>query len=221
MLRICSLFVLIVALPLCAAAAPRQFDGVARVIDGDTLDVSGERVRLHGIDAVEAGQTCRPRQGPDWDCGTWVTERVRAMVEGREVACDFVEYDRYGRSVARCFLGGADIGRTLVQEGLAFAYRKYSMDYDLDEKAAFVADRGLHGFVMQTPAQHRLTRTKGREAPDADCAIKGNISGKGVRIYHVPGQEHYDRTGIRTDKGERWFCSQAEARAAGWRAARR
>lgn len=221
MLRICSLFVLIVALPLCAAAAPRQFGGVVRVIDGDTLDVGGARVRLHGIDAVEADQTCRPRQGPDWDCGTWVTQQVRALVEGREVSCDFVEYDRYGRSVSRCFVGETDIGRTLVQQGLAFAFRKYSMDYDLDEKAAFVAGRGLHAHTVQPPAQHRLTRIRGRDAPDAGCTIKGNISGKGVRIYHVQGQEHYDRTGIRTDKGERWFCSEAEARAAGWRAARR
>jgi hypothetical protein len=56
---------------------------------------------------------------------------------------------------------------------------------------------------------------------DRSCAIKGNISGKGARIYHVPGQRDYERTGIREEKGERWFCSEAEARAAGWRPARR
>jgi len=53
------------------------------------------------------------------------------------------------------------------------------------------------------------------------CAIKGNISRKGERIYHVPGQEHYGATRISTGKGERWFCSEAEARAAGWRRAKR
>jgi len=51
--------------------------------------------------------------------------------------------------------------------------------------------------------------------------IKGNIRPKCVRIYHMPGQEHYARTVIRTGQGERWFCSEAEARAAGWRRAKR
>ena len=53
------------------------------------------------------------------------------------------------------------------------------------------------------------------------CLIKGNISSKGESIYHVPGDQHYDRTKIRTSKGERWFCSEAEAVAAGWRKAER
>jgi len=56
----------------------------------------------------------------------------------------------------------------------------------------------------------------------AVCAIKGNISiGTGERIYHVPGQEHYDETIISPRYGERWFCTEAEARAAGWRRAHR
>lgn len=55
----------------------------------------------------------------------------------------------------------------------------------------------------------------------AGCSIKGNISmNTGERIYHVPGQEHYTETMISLGKGERWFCSEAEAKAAGWRRAR-
>lgn len=61
-----------------------------------------------------------------------------------------------------------------------------------------------------------------REFYDPACNIKGNISiNNGQRIYHVPGQEYYLDTVIRSDYGERWFCSEAEARAAGWRKARR
>jgi hypothetical protein len=56
-------------------------------------------------------------------------------------------------------------------------------------------------------------------APLGDCRIKGNISQNG-RIYHVPGSASYDQTQIDTSKGERWFCTEAEARAAGWRAPR-
>lgn len=53
------------------------------------------------------------------------------------------------------------------------------------------------------------------------CDIKGNISiGSGEKIYHVPGQEHYSDTRIRNEYGERWFCNEPEARAAGWRKAR-
>lgn len=53
----------------------------------------------------------------------------------------------------------------------------------------------------------------------SSCKIKGNISASGRRIYHVPGQPYYDATRIDVARGERWFCSEAEARAAGWQEA--
>jgi hypothetical protein len=60
---------------------------------------------------------------------------------------------------------------------------------------------------------------RGTKAPDPNCPIKGNINSKGERIYHTPwGSRNYDRTKINTAKGERWFCNEAEAVAAGWRA---
>jgi hypothetical protein len=52
------------------------------------------------------------------------------------------------------------------------------------------------------------------------CNIKGNINTRGERIYHVPGQKYYDETRISASHGERWFCSEEEARAAGWRKSR-
>ncbi|WP_260694200.1 hypothetical protein [Rhizobium leguminosarum] len=62
----------------------------------------------------------------------------------------------------------------------------------------------------------------GVEAAGAGCTIKGNVSiGSHERIYHLPGQEYYEKTNISPQYGERWFCSEAEARAAGWRRARR
>jgi len=224
MLRIGSWFALVwltsvglVALPLHAA----DVSGKVRVIDGDTIDVGSTRVRLHGIDAPERGQPCTTLGGQNWACGDWVTRQTRDLFEGQDATCQAVDTDRYGRIVARCDVAGRDMGRALVQGGLAYAYRKYSLDYDLDEKAAFVADAGIHGFLMESPARYRLTQIKGRVAPDPNCNIKGNINAKGVRIYHMPGQEHYQKTGIRAEQGERWFCSQAQARASGWRPARR
>jgi hypothetical protein len=61
----------------------------------------------------------------------------------------------------------------------------------------------------------------GLNALDVDCMIKGNISrSNGERIYHIPGDRYYDVTVVNLTDGERWFCSEAEARAAGWRRAR-
>jgi hypothetical protein len=142
------------------------------------------------------------------------------MYGGKRAICREVDQDRHGRVVARCEIAGRDVGQQLVSEGLAFAYRKYSMAYDLDEKGAAINDRGLHASRVQSPAQYRATRAKGRIPLDANCVIKGNITKNG-RIFHVPGQRDYERTGINLAKAERWFCSEQRARAAGWRKARR
>ncbi len=208
---------------LCAAPVFAGPDGPVRVIDGDTFDVGGARVRLHGIDALEVQQTCRTEQGVEWRCGQWVSQQVRALYQGKTARCEALDRDRYDRIVARCRVGGRDVGDVLVSAGLAYAFRKYSMEYDLAEKQAAVADRGIWAHVATRPGQHRAAQRAARPAQSAPagCAIKGNLSSKGARIYHMPGQEHYAGTRINTAKGERWFCSEAEARAAGWRRARR
>ena len=231
MLKVCAVFVLICA-SLAAQAdsagrdsAGRDFAGRVRVIDADTWDVGRERVRLFGIDAPEMDQTCTDSQGQRWACGVWVSEQVRQRFGGQDVRCERLNKDRYGRTVARCFVDGKDVARAIVAEGLAFAYRRYSTDYVLDEKGAAVNARGLHSSQVQSPAAYRAARTSAvapvQNRSGADCPIKGNISSKGVYIYHVPGQRDYGRTRVNTAKGERWFCSETEARSAGWRRARR
>lgn len=216
MLRICSLLVLI-CLPALALA---DFSGRVRVIDADTIDVGKVRVRLHAIDAPEMDQTCMTAQGDSFDCGLWVAGQVIARFQGRTATCTPTDTDSYGRTVARCRADGVDMGQEIVAQGWAFAYRQYGMDYDLDEKSAYVADRGLHGFSVQSPAAFRQAQRQTVGATREACVIKGNISKNGY-IFHVPGQEYYEQTGIDTARGERWFCTPAEARAAGWRAARR
>ncbi|RFP86137.1 thermonuclease family protein [Rhodobacteraceae bacterium 63075] len=208
-------------LALPAPIAAETLEGRVEVVDGDTIRLGGQPVRLHGIDAPEQSQTCESAEGARWACGSWVTQRAKGAFEGRIARCEAVDIDRYERIVARCEAGGVDMGQWLVSEGLAFAYRKYSMAYDLDEKRAAVNDRGLHASRVQSPAQFRRSQRKEEAPPDPACRIKGNISAKGVKIFHAPGQQHYTRTRISTRKGERWFCSAQEARAAGWRKARR
>lgn len=197
-------------------------EGSVRVIDGDTFDVDGVRVRLHGIDAPEVDQTCTHPQRGVWPCGAFVRDELRDRYDGRTAFCQEIEMDRYGRVVGKCFVDGRDINEVIVSDGLAEAYRDYSMDYDLAEKTAQVLGLGLWSSEMQTPAEFRADQRPPISEdiiPDGDCIIKGNISGSG-QIYHMPHNRDYPNTRIDETRGERWFCTEAEARAAGWRAAR-
>lgn len=195
--------------------------GQARVIDGDTLDIGGERVRLHGIDAPEMRQACAAPDG-DWPCGAWARDELSRLIGGGVLSCTGVERDRYDRLVAACHAGGQDLGAALVERGAAVAYRRYSHAYVRQEDQARQARRGLWAqgeTALVRPEQWRQTQMPVQTVPE-DCAIKGNISSNG-RIYHLPGQRDYERTRIDTTRGERWFCTEEQARAAGWRRARR
>lgn len=224
-----SILTVITLLAPNGVAADSRITGTIKVIDGDTFDVGGIRVRLFGIDAPEGDQPCTDAQGATLACGSFVTTQVRDAFRGRQATCRQVDTDRYGRRVARCVVGGVDVGQSLVASGLAFAYAQYSRDYIAVEKAAILAGRGIHAYKIMRPsdfrAQKREVAAAAAKTPaqvgENGCTIKGNISAKGARIFHVAGQRDYAKTSIKTNKGERWFCSEAEARAAGWRAARR
>lgn len=192
-----------------------MLDGPVRVIDGDTLEISGERVRLFGIDAPEHDQRCTDAAGRPWACGTRATEALRDLTRGRAVRCSGEEQDRYGRLVARCTVAGRDLGAAMVHDGMAFAYRRYSRDYVGAEEQAKAAGRGIWAGAAENPAAVRAGARPVQAAPGG-CAIKGNISSRG-RIYHLPDDRSYAKTRINTATGERWFCTEAAARAAGWR----
>ena len=221
MLRICSSFGLVLLLAGCigseAPEGPEGPEGQVRVIDGDTLVVAGQTVRLFGIDAPEHDQRCEDERGGDWPCGQAATARLRQIIGGAPVACQPRERDRFGRLSATCRAEGRDIGAEMVEAGMAVAYRRYSRAYVAHEARAKAARRGLHAGRYTAPEAFRHAE---RRAAQGACRIKGNISRGGARIYHRPGQEHYDRTRISPARGERWFCSEAEARKAGWRASK-
>ncbi|PSL16054.1 thermonuclease family protein [Shimia abyssi] len=206
------------------AAEPPTFIGRASVIDGDTINIHGKRIRLHGIDAPESGQFCRDARDRNWHCGQKAALALDAEIGRRTVSCQITDTDRYGRYIGICSTGGVNMNAWMVEQGWAVAYRKYSRDYVAHEAHSKRAGLGIWQGRFTPPDRWRKGERLGSDtvsrADTGACAIKGNISSKGKRIYRLPGTKWYDRTKINEGKGERWFCSEAEARAAGWRRAR-
>jgi endonuclease YncB( thermonuclease family) len=210
------------ALLLCPTLA-LAINGTASVTDGDTLRVGGEVIRLHGIDAPEGEQTCRRASGAEYDCGMAASRALANAVGRSRVSCEAKDKDQYGRMVAVCRVGSTVLNELLVREGHALAYRRYSEEYVGAEESARTAMRGMWAGQFLSPwewrAQHRAA-APAQPTPQAGCPIKANISSKGEKIFHVPGGRDYGRTRISTEAGERWFCTEAEALRAGWRAAK-
>jgi len=139
-----------------AAAPPReQVQGVAHVHDGDTLTVAGVKIRLFGVDAPEYDQTCKMPDGSNWACGIWSRDQLRRLLDGKELRCVKRTYDKYGRMVARCYLGDQDFAERLVRDGIVFSYARYSQDYVPVEKQAAVAGRGLWQAEVVKPEEFR------------------------------------------------------------------
>jgi endonuclease YncB( thermonuclease family) len=109
-----------VLLVLLAGVAPSLADG--RAIEGDLLEIEGERVRLRGIDAFEPGQTCLTRSGQPWRCGLAAKATLATLIQGQPVSCTVLDQDDRGHYLARCTTrNGTDLGGFLVSSGLAFA----------------------------------------------------------------------------------------------------
>ncbi len=193
--------------------------GPVEVVDGDGLRLNGKAIRLHGIDAPEREQTCRDAHGSEWPCGTVATNRLAMLIRDNLVTCTEVDRDRYDRVVALCKAAGVDLGGTMVAEGLAWAYLRYSDSYNTVEASARQQAIGIWAASNQPPWEYRETAGV-RPSKVLGCLIKGNISQSGARIYHSPGGRSYAATRISEANGERWFCSEEEARTAGWRAPR-
>ena len=192
--------------------------GEVRVVDGDTIVLAGIRVRLEGIDAPESGQTCPRRWLGDWACGTVATNALARMIEGRQVVCESRGPDKYNRMLGICFADGRDVNAAMVREGHAWAFVKYSRSYVREEAEARAAKLGIWQAPAQPAWEYRAQRWARVEhaVPVDGCAIKGNVT-RGGRIYHMPWSPWYSQVTIDESQGKRWFCSEAEAVAAGWR----
>ena len=128
--------------------------GTASVIDGDTIEIHGQRIRLFGIDAPESDQMCNAN-GQRYRCGQKAALALADFI-GRQIAHrDQRDTDQYGRAVAICSVAGQDLGGWLVSHGHALAYRRYSQRYVATEKAAAAARQGIWAGKFQPPWEWR------------------------------------------------------------------
>jgi endonuclease YncB( thermonuclease family) len=251
MMQFCF-FAMLALMAVLPVAARADVMGSAVVVDGDTIEISGQRIRLHGIDAPESDQLCEaggkswrcgqlatlalsakiapPESdqlceagGKSWRCGQLATLALSAKIARRPVSCTAKDVDRYQRLVAVCFAGNDELNGWMVAEGWALAYLQLSSDYADQEHSASAAKKGVWRGSFVAPWDWRVGKrnafagTPENTANTGGCVIKGNISSAGERIYHVPGGVFYDATRIDTAHGEHWFCTEADASAAGWR----
>ena len=223
------LFVLLLfAAPTVANA--QSISGAAEVIDGDSLTVGGLAVRLVGIDAPEGKQTC-DRDGATWACGEESAKQLGMLVANNRVECRGQGIDTYGRMLALCWADGFELNSTMVEQGWATAFRKYSQDYVAEEARAKAQRRGIWSSNFALPEEFRMSQSQRAPAPQSSvkpstrlaartlsagdgCVIKGNRNRKGQWIYHLPGMPYYDQT-----RPEEIFCSESDAQRAGYRRA--
>jgi endonuclease YncB( thermonuclease family) len=234
-----ALFVIL--LPGLAEAA--DITGVAKVREGDTVQIGHTRIRLGGIDAPSVDQLCLNSKGERWTCGVAARDELIKRADNKVWTCHPRQTDRRGRTVARCEVDGEDIQKWMVTNGWALAFVRISRDYEADEKAAREAKAGMWAGAFIAPWDWRarnkntaimgatkppdtaktilLASASGSVAPSPDCTIKGNVNRSGECIYHQPSSRWYAKIEMKISKGTRWFCSVDEAEAAGCRETRR
>ncbi|WP_207479604.1 thermonuclease family protein [Arenibaculum pallidiluteum] len=154
-----------------ASAKGAEIVGVASVIDGDTLEIRGRRIRLHGVDAPESAQQCKDASGRPYRCGQKAALALADKIGRRNVRCQERDRDRYKRIVAVCRVGNEDLNAWLASEGLALAYRTYSRDYVAAEDRAKLTKAGLWAGEFQAPWDWRK---KHRSRNSSNIHLGGN-----------------------------------------------
>ncbi len=135
-----------------------QTIGPASVIDGDTLEIRGVRIRLHGIDAPESRQSCVDPRGRPWRCGQQAALKLYEKIGRSSVSCVGRNSDRYGRLVAICSIGDQNLNQWMVSQGWAVAYRKYSLDYAPEEAEAKSLRRNIWSGQFDLPWNWRAAQ---------------------------------------------------------------
>jgi endonuclease YncB( thermonuclease family) len=118
----------------------QRIAGQATVIDGDTIEIQGQRVRLWGIDAPESDQLCRGSDSLTYRCGSAAAGALADQIGRNVVTCEPRAIDRYKRTVATCVAAGVDLAGWLVRSGLALDWPQYSRGAYASDQASAVRD---------------------------------------------------------------------------------
>ncbi|UWL59243.1 thermonuclease family protein [Brucella pseudintermedia] len=158
--------VLLAALAISTTASAgdlADLTGRASVIDGDTIEIQGQRIRLNGIDAPESWQTCKDAAGKTYRCGKDAAFALADFLDASQpISCLAVSMDRYRRTVADCFRSDREpVNAWMVREGWAVDWVKYSGGaYEREQDAAQSAQRGIWQGDFQMPCEARAARSK-------------------------------------------------------------
>ncbi len=148
---------LLVALFIISSPAFAQlYFGKAVAVDGDTLEMTGVRFVLAGVDAVEARQTCK-RADAEWNCGEYATAALQSLVEGKNVSCKQAGTDAYGRVIARCEADGRDLGQEMVRMGYALHIPEEGPAYAEWEDFARGKAVGIWSGEFMQPSEFRVS----------------------------------------------------------------
>ena len=173
--------------PLLASAtvavSAENIIGQASVIDGDTIEIHGQRIGLYAIDAPESAQTCAV-SGKEVRCGQQAAKALADRIGQQTVTCDSRDRDQHGTVVAVCSAGGDDLNSWMVSQGMALAYRRSSNDYVRQDKKAAKEKAGIWRGYFVKPWDWRRGRrlTKDKVFEEGACNIKGNITRGGKRV---------------------------------------
>jgi endonuclease YncB( thermonuclease family) len=149
--------------------------GQASVIDADTIEIHGERIRLVGVDAPESGQKCLDARGAQYRCGTVAANALDAWINRNPVTCNAEGRDRYQRLLAACTVRGVSVQEWLVTNGYAIAYRSYSMAYVPAEQRARTAKAGVWAGRFVEPWNWRRGQRLAGERP-TQAMLRGEIA---------------------------------------------
>lgn len=170
--RLCAALGVLIVISGPATAAD-DLTGQASIIDGDTLEIHGTRIRLWGMDAPESSQLCRGDDSLQYQCGAQAANDLDKFIAGRPMSCIPISLDQYGRTVASYSVDGADLGEWLVRNGLALDWPQYSKrKFDAIQREAEHAGRGMWAGSYVEPWLYRVCiRAGGRPA---ECSYDAN-----------------------------------------------
>lgn len=146
---------------LIVLASSSDITGRATVVDGDTIEIHGQRIRIDGIDAPESWQKCQDAAGAEYRCGAVAAAALDDfLAASRPTSCREVSRDRYRRVVAVCRRAdGTDLASWLVRTGNALDWPKYSKGrYAPQQEAARAAKAGMWAGTFIEPWEARSRR---------------------------------------------------------------